>query len=145
MLFFSDLLQNFAVLDLDKDGLLSPHEFSRFFTDDSGDAFNSLDVDHNGKLSEEELHSVMDHLQLGKGKGGVDKNWQDDQQKSDKMDMYNSSKGDDFDQYIGEDNGGVGKSKKNDQQKMDLYDSDDPEDEDSPTDKDGPFNWQDYV
>ena len=91
LLTFPDLLQNFEDLDRNGDGILSSHEFSRFFDKDDGKMFSLLDADHDEGLTKQELSTTMDQLQkYEEENGGVDQNWLESPQKNGSTDADNN-------------------------------------------------------
>ena len=50
----------FRVLDSNKDGMVTFHEFEQFYKNDK-EKFNEADVDKDGKLTHDEYHNILGH------------------------------------------------------------------------------------
>lgn len=50
----------FRVLDSNKDGMVTFHEFEQFYENDKK-KFNEADVDKDGKLTHDEYHYILGH------------------------------------------------------------------------------------
>jgi len=50
----------FRVLDSNKDGMVTFHEFEQFYENDK-EKFNEADVDKDGKLTHDEYHNILGH------------------------------------------------------------------------------------
>ena len=50
----------FRVLDSDKDGTVTFHEFEHFYENDK-ERFNKADVNKDGKLTHDEYHNILGH------------------------------------------------------------------------------------
>ncbi len=50
----------FRVLDSNKDGIVTFHEFEQFY-ENGNEKFNEADVDKDGKLTHDEYHNILGH------------------------------------------------------------------------------------
>jgi len=50
----------FRVLDSNKDGVVTFHEFEKFYKNDK-EKFNKADVNKDGKLTHDEYHNILGH------------------------------------------------------------------------------------